>query len=337
MKSKAVLLEQYNRNIIRVLLGLKVTEYPLPSPGENEVLIKVHAAPCNPSDIAFMQGGYNIVKPLPAVPGFEGSGIVVEKGKNLPQDIIGKKVSFFIQDNRPGSWAEYVTADKESIIILDDKMDMDQAACFSVNPVTAFAMLQMARIAGTGAFIQNASGGQVAGFMRKLAREQGMEVIDIVRKEENIQTLKEQGAKYVFAENDPELSEKLKSLADKLNAVFAFDAVSGLQSGILFNALPENGQLIVYGGLSNKPVSGLNPLEIIFKNKKVSGFSLPQWKAALTEKEFEEVINRLQKKFLDGTLHTAIQGETGFSNLAKNLRNYIADMSAGKMLIKPAL
>ena len=337
MKTKAIVLEQYNRNIIRALLGLKEAETELPEPGPDEVLIKVHAAPCNPSDIAFMQGGCNIVKALPAVPGFEGSGTIVETGKNIPAGLAGKKVSFFIQDDRPGSWAGYVVAHKRSIILLDDRMDLDQAACFSVNPLTAFAMVEEARKTGTKGIIQNASGGQVAHFIRKIATGYGMEVIDVVRKEENAAALRNGGAKHVLVETDTELKEKLKLLARETDALIAFDAVAGEQSGILFNALPENGRLIIYGGLSNKPVSGLNALDIIFKNKTVTGFNLPQWKSGLTEKEFEEIINRLPAKFIDGTLKTAIQGETGFKNIAKGLRNYITNMSAGKILIKPGL
>ncbi len=100
---KKVVLPSYNKNIIRAIRSLQVETCDDLQVGKDEVFIKVHAAPCNPSDIAFLMGGYNIVKELPAVPGFEGSGIVEEAGEGA-EDLIGKKVSFFIQEENCGSW-----------------------------------------------------------------------------------------------------------------------------------------------------------------------------------------------------------------------------------------
>ena len=69
---KSVVLPDYNANLIRALIGMKIKEKPIPVPSKDEVLIEMLAAPCNPSDIAFLMGGYNIKKPTPCIPGFEG-------------------------------------------------------------------------------------------------------------------------------------------------------------------------------------------------------------------------------------------------------------------------
>lgn len=119
------------------MLGLKVLDIEIPIPGDNDVIIKVHAAPVNPSDIAFIQGSYNIVKTLPAVPGFEASGVVIDGGDNA-KNMIGRKVSCFVQDDRSGTWSEFVVVNMSDVILLKDEMDMDQAACFTVNPFTAY-------------------------------------------------------------------------------------------------------------------------------------------------------------------------------------------------------
>ena len=60
-----------------------VEEIPIPKPGVGEVLVKIEAAPINPSDIVFLKGLYGSKKPLPVVPGFEGSGTVVENGGGM--------------------------------------------------------------------------------------------------------------------------------------------------------------------------------------------------------------------------------------------------------------
>ena len=63
--------------------SITLAEIPVPRPGPGEVLVKVFASPINPSDLMFIQGLYGFKKSLPAVPGFEGSGTVVEAGRPL--------------------------------------------------------------------------------------------------------------------------------------------------------------------------------------------------------------------------------------------------------------
>lgn len=331
---KTVILTNYSTNVLRAILSLKVVEKEIPGPGENEMLVKLHAAAVNPSDIAFIQGGYNIVKTLPATPGFEGSGTVVDAAGNL-KNLIGRKISCFVQNVEGGTWSEYFTVHKNDIILLDDKMDMDQAACFTVNPFTAYGLTDIALARQNSTLIQNAGGGQVPAFIRMLAKENGMEVINIVRKPETAEKLLAEGHQYVLMEQDEAFKEKLKILARDLDATTAFDAVGGAVSGVIFNALPADSELVVYGGLSGKPMSGINTMDVIFKDKIISGFNLLGWKDELEEGGFLSIAGELQQKFIRGELKTIIRGTARFDDIVKGLKNYISNMSAGKILIKP--
>ena len=59
-------------------------QMPIQKPGPNQVLIKVHSAPINPSDILFMKGKYTGIKlKYPYTPGWEGSGTVMEAGPGM--------------------------------------------------------------------------------------------------------------------------------------------------------------------------------------------------------------------------------------------------------------
>ena len=331
---KSIQLAAYNKNIIRALLGLKLQEKEVGIPGDNEVLVKMHAAPCNPSDIAFIQGTYNIVKSLPAVPGFEGSGVVVGAGKNAGH-LLGKKISAFVQSDTDGTWAEYFVVGMDDLIVLQDEMDLDQAACFTVNPFTARGLIDIALQRESKAIVQNAAGGQVAAFIREMAMENAIEVIDIVRKKESAELLKSQGAQHVLCENDEDFEKQLNKLTTTLQATTAFDAVGGRLAGTIFNALMPDAELVVYGGLSGKPMENINVLGPIFQNKIISGFNLIDWKADLDAGEFDKVSEKLQNKFISGAYKTAFQGSATLDNIVKGLRNYIANMSGGKILIRP--
>jgi NADPH:quinone reductase-like Zn-dependent oxidoreductase len=330
---KKVVLPAYNKNIIRALRSLHVEQCALSQPGKDEVLIEVHAAPCNPSDIAFMMGGYNIVKAVPTVPGFEGSGIVVEAGEGA-EDIIGRKVSFFIQEENCGSWSEFLISNRKKLVVLDDAMDMDQAACFAINPFTARGLLDIALLRDNHAVIQNAAGGQVAAFVRQMAGDMDIEVIDIVRKQESVERLKKEGAKHILLESDPQFEMKLEKSARKLDARLAFDAVGGSLAGQIFNAMPHDAELVSYGGLSTKHISGIDSMDLIFHDKIISGFNLPEWREQMDDDFFEQVSLEMQQMFISGTYQTKIQGSIGFDNIGDGLIHCLRNLSKGKMLIK---
>jgi NADPH2:quinone reductase len=331
---RKIVLPAYNKNIIRALRSLQVEECNHLQPGKNEVLIKVHAAPCNPSDIAFLMGGYNIRKELPAVPGFEGSGVVVDAGEGA-EDIIDRKVSFFIQEEDCGSWSEYVVSDRKKLVVLNEDMDMDQAACFAINPFTARGLLDIALLRDNKAIIQNAAGGQVATFVRRMATDMGIEVIDIVRKERTVNRLQSEGARHVLMEGDPDFESKLKELAFQLDARLAFDAVGSELTGKIFNAMPADAELVAYGGLSTKAVSGIDSMDLIFKDKIISGFNLPEWREQMDDDFFEQVSHEMQQLFITGKYQTKIQGSIGFDEIGDGLIAYLRNLSKGKILIKP--
>lgn len=331
---KSVILPAYNKNIIRSMLSLKVEEIPKPAPEKDEVLIKVHASPVNPSDLAFIQGTYNIVKSLPAIPGFEASGII-EAADNNHQKLIGKKASCFVQDDGSGTWSEYVIAKIDDIILLKDEMDMDQAACFTVNPLTAYGLFEIALQHKSKAIIQNAAGGQVAAFIRKMAADNGIEVIDIVRKTETAERLSSTGANHVLVETDENFTSKLTELSEELEPSVAYDAVGGPLSGLMFNSLTDDSELVVYGGLLGKNMADIDVMDVIFRNKIISGFNLIDWKYEIGMKRFNEIADELQDKFIEGDYSTAIASTTSLENIVKGLRGYIADMSNGKLLVVP--
>ncbi len=331
---KAVILPAYNNNLIRALISMKVEDKAIPEPTEGQVQIKMEAAPCNPSDIAFLRGEYNIVKSLPCIPGFEGCGIITKVSDGIDEKFVGKRVSCFIQDDEGGTWSEYAVANITDCIFLKNKMSIEQGACFLVNPFTAYGLYELAQEDNCETIIQNAASGQVGRFIRVFAKKNKLKVINIVRKAEQLDQLKAEGEKYILDSSAEDFAEQLKALANKLNATMAYDAVGGEMTAQLLNAMPPDSEVILYGGLSGADVSGIDPMTVIFDSKILSGFNLMDWMENLEDGEFEEVSDYLQDLFINGTLKTDIQGSYSYDEVVTGIRAYIGNMSRGKILIK---
>jgi NADPH2:quinone reductase len=333
---KAIVLPDYNANVIRAMKSLQVIELDIPKPGGDQVLIKVEAAPCNPSDIAFMRGGYNIRKPVPVVMGFECTGTILETGNDLmARELLGKRVSCFSQGVENGTWAEYFLTDYRNCLPVRDELDDDQAAAFCINPFTAYALFNMAIEKKAGAIIQNGASGQIGVFIRTLAKKRRIPVINLVRKEEHIKGLGEEGEKFVLNMSDPLFETDLQQLAGKYHATIAFDAVGGDTSGMILNAMPPGSELVIYGGLSGKPVGMINPLDIIFKAKTIRGFNLGDWKTEVGEEQFQKVSDELQELMIGRILVTRIQCTFSLEEVQPALEQYIRNMSSGKILFQP--
>ena len=114
---RAVVLEEYHDDVAAAIGGLKVRERPVPTPRRGQVLVRIEAAPCNPSDLLLLQGKYGTLKTLPTVPGWEGAGTVVASGGGLyGRWLVGKRVACALRSsNRDGTWAEYFVANVERL------------------------------------------------------------------------------------------------------------------------------------------------------------------------------------------------------------------------------
>ncbi|HZK09130.1 MAG TPA: zinc-binding dehydrogenase [Bacteroidales bacterium] len=332
---KAIQLNDYNSNLLRVLAAMRVAEIPVPQPATNQVLVRVEASPVNPSDLAFLRGGYNVRKTLPAIAGFEGAGTIVSVGERSKENLIGKRVTFYVNDDRQGAWTEYVALSDKDYFVVDKDMPVEQAACLFINPFTAWALVEHVQKGGHKTVIQSAANGQVGKFIRHFALSRNIEVINLVRKPEQVEALKNEGVKHVLNISDDNFDEQLQALAFELKATAAIDAVGGELSGKLFNAIGDNGEVIVYGGLSGQPLSGFDTLGAIFKSKTIRGFNLNGWISEKTSDEFEKVSETIQSLFTSGELATQIQASFPLDRFVDGIRQYISAMSSGKILLLP--
>ena len=169
---RVLALENYHEDLDAAVQNLRVAQKPTPTPGPGQVLVKIETAPCNPSDLIFMQGLYGVVKALPAVPGWEGAGTVVASGGGIIANWLkGKRVACGGQAESDGTWAEYYLADVKNCVPLRNKISFEQGASLIVNPLTAWALIEEAQKGRHGGIVQTAAASQLGRMILRLADE----------------------------------------------------------------------------------------------------------------------------------------------------------------------
>ncbi len=331
---KAILLKETHPDIQTAIECLEVVEKPVPEPGPGQVLIRVEAAPCNPSDLLFLQGKYGVRKSLPAVPGWEGAGTVVATGGGpFAWWLKGKRVAFAGQSDSDGSWAEYTVADAKACIVLDRHVDIQQGATLIINPLTAIGMIEQAVSEGHHALIQNAACSQVGRMMQALAKEKRLPLINIVRREEQKKELLSSGEKWVLNSSEEAFDHQLLKMAEELEATLLFDAVGGDQTGETLSLLPNGSKALVYGALSEKPCGKISPLSLIFEKKSVEGFWLTSWIEKNSTWHLVRSTRHIQKLMTTRNFQTKIRANVSFEKWKSALLDYQSEMTLGKVIL----
>lgn len=204
---------------------------------------------------------------------------------------LGAKVGIILtgkSNGGQGTYSEYVTVSAtEGFFPLPDDVPVEDAASFWINPYTALGILDTAKSCGSKALVHTAGASQLGQMMNKLVRGPesdggvgggyaGMQIINVVRREEQVQLLEALGAPHIVSTHQDNWKETLQSKIKELNCTVAFDAVAGDMTGDLLSLMPPKGTVYVYGGLAGK-VGNIDPMDLIYKEKQVKGFIVKQW------------------------------------------------------------
>lgn len=330
---KALLLERYNKNLLEAIDSLKVVDRPMPALRPGRVLVKIEAAPCNPSDLLFLQAKYGSLKTLPSAPGWEGAGRVVDSGGGLlGRWLKGKRVACALRGDRDGTWAEYFVANATDCIPLKRDLPIAQAAGLIINPFSAAGLWDLARRGGHRAAVHTAGAGQLGRMLLALADRP---LINIVRREAQVELLRSLGAQHVLNSSDGDFKDKLRDACARLNATVAFDAVAGTMTGTVVNAMPPGSTVHVYGSLAEQPCGEINPVDLLFHDKTVTGFYLTRWLRDRNRLALYRTARRLQQLLIEKRIETKVQRTLPLEEAADGLKQYVQHMTDGKVLITP--
>ncbi|MCI2400185.1 zinc-dependent alcohol dehydrogenase family protein [Aliiroseovarius subalbicans] len=303
----------------------------LPQPGSGEVRLSIERAPINPSDLLQVQGLYGIRPPLPAVPGNEGIGRVTALGDGVTGVVVGQLV---IAPAGGGTWQEQVIANAAGLVPLPEG-DLDQLAMITVNPPTAFLLLDdFVDLQAGDWVIQNAANSAVGGYVVQLAAERGVRTINIVRREGAVAPLKALGADVVLVDG-PDLGAQVRAAIGDGKLRLGLDAVGGPVFGVMADLLSPGGVMVSYGSMSGQPAT-LSAVATIFRDVTVKGFWLARWFERADQARKAEVFGNLIMRIAKGALSTKVEAVYPLEEITQALTHAAQGERTGKVLLAPA-
>ena len=306
----------------------QVETWDTPAIGQNQVLVEMKASPINPADINILEGKYPIRSPLPAVVGNEGVGVIAQTGSAVSNLRVGQYV---ISLDRVGNWCEAYVADASNLIPLPDDIPLEQAAMLSVNPPTAWRMLEAFVNLKPGDWvIQNAANSGVGRSVIQIARLRGLRTVNIVRRKDLIPELEAEGADVVVTDEIP-LSKQIRDLTDNADVPLGLNAVGGENAREIAKSLGNHGTLVTYGAMGLQPLQVSNSL-LIFKDLRFRGFWINAWYKRAETREILEMFNQLILLVAAGKLKAPVEKTYPLTDAKDALIHACQSRRKGKIL-----
>ena len=233
-------------------LTLTLVDEPTPTPALDEVVVRVEAAPINPSDIGLLFGAADmraavasgtashpvVNAPIAAhlMPGMaarvgesmpagnEGAGLVVAAGSDkAAQALLGKTVAVL----GGAMYSQYRCVKAEQCLVLPEGTTAAEGASCFVNPLTSLGMVETMRLEGHTALVHTAAASNLGRMLNKICLADGIKLVNIVRKPEQAALLKSEGAQHVCDSSLPTFIQDLTDALVATGATLAFDATGG--------------------------------------------------------------------------------------------------------------
>ena len=356
-------------------LRLTIEDVTLEAPSADEVIVRVEAAPINPSDLGLLLGSADVstrkatgtaqrpvlVCTIPAdrmaamgarlgqslAVGNEGAGTVIAAGENA-SSLEGKRVGML----GGGMYADYRKLRARDVVALPEGTSAADGASMFVNPLTALGFVETAKGEGHRAIVHTAAASNLGQMLQKICLKDGVPLVNIVRSQEQEDLLRGIGATHVLNSRSEDFRSKLVDAVQQTGATIAFDAIGGGSLGSdIMQAMEQAAsrsmkeysrygsntfkQLYIYGGLD------LGPAVL---DRRAFGF---QWSVSgwlltpFLQKAGRDVQARLRQRVVDELATTFASHYTRTIGLAEALdpdvlRDYERKATGEKYLIDPS-
>lgn len=302
------------------------TDMPVPSPGQKQVLIRVHACGVNPVETYIRSGSYARKPNLPYTPGSDVSGVIKAVGEGVRLLRAGDRV--FTTGTVTGGYAEYTVASEDTVHKLPDLLDFKQGAAIGIPYFTAYrALFHKAHAkAGETVLVHGASGG-VGTAACQIARAFGLKVLGTAGTPEGMKLVLSNGAHLVFNHRDKDYLEKIKAATDNQRANIIIEMLSNVNLSNDLQLLDFGGRVIIVG--CRGPVE-INPRDTMIKESSIIGVAL----FYATKEETSECAAALFAGMEAGWLKPAVGPEYTLDKAAQAHEDIINSPGAsGKMIL----
>lgn len=358
-------------------LELSIADVDIAQPQPREVVVRVEAAPINPSDLGLLLAAADVgaaeaagdalhptvLAPIPeqmmaglrprvgeSMPvGNEGAGVVVAAGSSdEAQALLGKTVGIF----GGATYAEYRTLPAAACLALPEGTDPAAGASCFVNPMTALSMTEVMRLEGHTALVHTAAASNLGQMLNRICLADGIGLVNIVRRPEQAELLRAQGAVHICDSSSPSFMADLVAAFTATGATLAFDAIGGgRQAGQILSAMETainasateysrygssvHKQVYIYGGLDRGKTEFNRDFGLMWG---ISGWLLTPFLQRLGG----EGIQRLSGRVVGELTTTFASHYTDEVSLAGALdldaiRTYAKQATGQKFLIRPTM
>jgi len=302
---------------------------------DTEVLIRMLAAPVNPSDINMIQGVYRLLPKLPAVGGNEGVGEVMQVGKAVTELQTGDWV--IPAAAGWGTWRMVAVCPSSEVMKIQNDISVVSAATLAVNPPTAYRMLlDFVKLSPGDYLIQNGANSSVGQAVIQIAAQMSLHTINVIRAGRHdhdslVKYLKELGATYVVTNEylkSKEMIDLIKSLPSGAPQL-ALNCVGGPSFIDLLKHVAFRGVAVTYGGMSKQPLSvPAGPL--IFNDVKLCGFWNSRWNSENRGSDsanhmWNYLTNLLRSGHLREPLHQLVPMEDFSMAIGRSMEPFISE------------
>ena len=356
---------------------LSIAKVEIPEPKEDEVLIRVEAAPINPSDLGLLLSfaadlgsiriegdGDELVTSMPIHPrlmasmkprldqsmpaGNEGSGVIIDAGSNA-KELIGKTVGL-----AGGSmYSQYRCVAAANCLVMEEGTTSVEAASSFVNPLTALAFVETMKMENHTAMVHTAAASNLGQMLVRICKEDGIPLINIVRKQDQVELLKALGAQYVCNMSEASFMEDLVLALSETGATLGFDATGGGNSGELPGQILAAMEIAAnkaakeysrYGSDTYKQVyiyGGLDPSPTVLKRAFGMSWGLGGWLLTpmigkIGMEKFQAMRQRVAKE-IKTTFASSYAQEISLSEMLQPdvIRSYAKQATGEKYLVCP--
>ena len=358
-------------------LNLSIVTSDVPTPGDDEVLIKVEASPINPSDLGLLISfaadlesistsgeGENTVTSMGIHPklmqsmkprldksmkvGNEGGGVIVDAGKNV-KDLVGKTVGVA----GGAMYSQYRCLPAISCMVMNDGTTSAEAASSFVNPLTALGFTETMKLENHTALVHTAAASNLGQMLVKICLADDIPLVNIVRKQEHVDLLKDLGAKYICNTSDEDFMKCLIDCLVETGATLGFDATGGGNEGKLAGQILSAMEVAAnknateysrYGSDTYKQVyiyGGLDPTPTVLNRSfglswGLGGWLLTPFIGRVGMDKFQEMRNRVAKE-ITTTFASHYTKEVSLEEMLapEAIKTYAKQATGTKYLVTP--